>query len=168
MKRFVLMLILLALLFSFTGCASKDIHTPVSFYYATDPLAYNDLQGVISPEIREKAGYENDLIALLDLYVQGPVSEGFLSPFPAGLGVVEFASLDDGADILLTHELSTLTGHRLTVACVCITMTVTELTGCQQVRIHAQDTKLDGRDYIELSQKDLVFMDNTDPRSQEE
>ncbi len=157
MKRFTAILLLLLCL---CGCARKAIDIPVSFYYCTDPVDYNDPEGVISPEIREKAGYENDLTALLDLYIRGPVSEGFLSPFPTGLQIKEITVLGDVSEVHLSSELSCLTGHRLTVACVCITMTVIELTGCERVRIRTLGSQLDGRDHIELSRQDLIFSDN--------
>lgn len=160
MKRLLCVTLIVIVVFHLYSCGNTDIRTPVNFYYNTDPVDYNNPQGVISPEIRDRDGFSNDLTGLLNLYMQGPVTEGYLSPFPQGVNVDSISISDNVTDVYFSKELSTLTGYRLTIACVCISMTVLDLTNSQSVRIHATDALLDGSAYIEMTHQDLIFLDD--------
>ena len=160
MKRLLSIIMTVVLLSFCMGCKSEDIRTPVNFYYCADPVHYNDPQGVISPELRDRSGYQDDLTGLLSLYLQGPLSEGYASPFPQNVQLEAISVADSVTEIQFSKEFSDLTGHKLTLACVCVTMTVMELVPAQAVRIQVADTQLDGSDYIEMTSHDLIFIDD--------
>ena len=94
MKKAISLFLILCILFSAIGCSKKDeIKSPVNFYYCTDPVNYNSTTGVISAEIRDKSEY-SDLLSLLNLYIQGPVTDEFRSPFPAGVQIININTND--------------------------------------------------------------------------
>lgn len=160
MKRLLSIILPIVLLYFCVGCNGEDIRSPINFYYCANPVHYNDPQGVISPELRDRSGYQDDLSGLLSLYLQGPLSEGYASPFPQDVQIERISSTGSVTEIQFSKKFSDLTGHKLTLACVCVTMTVMELVPTQAVRIQVAGTQLDGSDYIEMTSQDLIFIDD--------
>lgn len=160
MKRFVVTLLVLIILTCCCACTNDDVRKPVNFYYLSNPVDYNTSSGVVSPEIRDGEGYENDLASILSLYLNGPESEEYASPFPNGTEINRLTLDLQYADIEFNSAFSSLTGHDLTIACVCMSKTVIELTQCQAVRISAVGSQLNGNDYIEMTEENFLFIDN--------
>ena len=160
MKRIQFTVIAVLLLVLFCSCGNRsDFRAPVNFYYCTDPIDYNTSTAVVSPEGREGFGYTEDPKALLDLYLQGPVSDGFRSPFPKGVYVDSIDCADAIVHLSLNSSFSQLSGSDLTLACTCVSMTVFDMTDCEAVRICVTGGLLDGKEYIELSRDELLFLD---------
>lgn len=159
MRQCISLLLAVSFFLALCGCGSSDIVTPVNFYYCTDPVDYNTPEGVVSAEIRDADGYGKDFQALLNLYVKGPNSDGFRTPFPAGTNVVSIVITDLTAEICLNDVFASLSGHKLTIACVCMSKTVMDLTGCTSVRIQSESLQLDGNPYIEMTSQDFIFLD---------
>lgn len=156
-----LMCMFLALLF-LCGCSRNkaNIQTPVNFYYPNADVSYNSPDAVLSAEVREGAGYTNDLVQLLNLYLAGPLSDEFKSPFPAGTAAMRAFLADTTLTVELSTEFAELKGLDLTIACACLTKTAIALTGCNRTRIYVSDAKLDGNSYIILDAGDLLLIDN--------
>lgn len=166
MKRTILLFLVLGTLFCAFGCDRKDeIESPVNFYYFTDPVNYNVATGVISAEIRDQSGHR-DLLSLLNLYVKGPVTSGFRSPFPAGIQVLKIDCQPSSTVVRMNDAFAALSGHNLTLACACISKTVMDLTGCTSVRIQTESLPLDANAYIEMTNRDFLFLDEYIPESQ--
>lgn len=160
MKRMIAIVMIILLIGSACGCGrGNDIRTPVNFYYCTDPVDYNTVNGVISPEVREGDGYDKDLKALLDLYLQGPVTDGLRSPFPSGVFVESITEENAIISICVNRSFSQLTGYHLTLACASLSMTIFDLHECETVRITVSDALLDGSEYIEMQRHDLLLLD---------
>ena len=166
MKKAILLLLILCVVFSAFGCSKQsEIKSPVNFYYCTDPVSYNSTTGVISSEMRDKSEFP-DLLSLLNHYAKGPVTDGFRSPFPAGIQIINVDTNSSTAVVYMNDAFASLSGHELTLACVCISKTVMELTGCVSVRIQAESLPLDSNAYIEMTTRDFLFLDEYIPESQ--
>lgn len=161
MKRYLIILLSLLTCVSSIGCGDRngDVRVPVNFYYRAEVIDYNSAQGVVTAEVRESAGYENDLTALVDLYLCGPETEGLLSPFPTDVRVESITQEDSLLQIVLSKEFGSLSGHNLSVACSCLSMTLIDLTQCQAVRIYAREGLLDGSEYVEMSRDSILLLD---------
>lgn len=164
MKRMMTLIMAILLVIPFFGCGKdNDFRAPVNFYYCTDPVDYQSDYAVISPEIREGDGVNENLLQLLDLYLAGPITDGFRSPFPNGVRMEEISEENDLVTVSLSKEFSQLTDYSLTLACTGLSMTVMDLTGCETVRIQVADAPLGGSDYIEMNREKLLFLDEYRP-----
>lgn len=160
MKRIICSLLLIICIFTLCACSQKEtIRKPVEFYYCAETITYNSTTGVITPETRESDGMENDPEALIALYLKGPTHEGYYSPFPKNITVLNINFDPTVTTIMLSKDFSTLSGYRLTLACACLAKTVIGLTGCESVSIGAQDALLDGNTYIQMSEETLTLID---------
>ena len=164
MKRIISILLVLLILVSACGCvgSNHDIDVPASFYYRTDPATSNAPTPIFSAEIRETADLNNNALDILNRYVAGPVSEGYLSPFPAGVTVNSIERNGERVIITMNDAFGALTGVALTSACTCVVLTVIELIDCQEVTIQCQSAPLDGAASISMSIDGLHLMDTTD------
>lgn len=165
MKRWIVLLLALAFLLSASGCkqAAPAPQRPVTFYYPAAETVYDGKSPVIHPEIRDGAGYEENMEGLLNIYLKGPSSEDLRSPFPRGVYVSRLYVTTTMATLELNSEFARLTGIDLTMACVCIASTVFELTGLDRVQILATDAQLDGLTSITLDRDDIYFIDPPQP-----
>ena len=167
MKRFLLLLLVVLLLFASVGCKQNnaDFLEPVSFYYcndiAADDPSSNAFYNIFVAETHEGAGYTNNLHALLTLYVQGPIDEALVSPFPTGLRIVSVSENDSGVSIVVSNEMASLTGLDLTIACTCLYMTVVESSSYDSVQISAESVLLDEHEVITMMQDLLILTDET-------
>ena len=163
MKKLLCVIFSLSLLLSLASCAApKDkIREPVSFYYRRLELSYGTKPEVFDKEVREAEGYRQNYSYLLSMYVKGPESYSVYNPFPRGTFLTGFALRDGTAFVNLSSSFASLTGLDLTLACACITLTVCEMTGAQQVTISAANALLDGNSQITMMPDDLLMMDNS-------
>lgn len=161
MKRLICLLLVVICIGTLCSCAKKEtIRQPVTFYYCAETIDYNSTTGVIVPETREGYGYESNLTSLINLYLQGPIHQGFFSPFLKGTSVLNISSDAEVSTIMLSKNFSELSGYQLTLACTCIAKTLMELTGCRIVRIGAQDAVLDGNAYIQMTEDSILLIDH--------
>jgi len=162
MRKTVSMLICLLMLLSMAGCAreAKKIQKPVNFYYRQSTVAYDQDGGVIGSELRESLGNENNIKALLSLYLDGPVSENLSQTFPEDVFVVSVNCTDGVAKVVFSYQFAALSGIDLTIACACVTMTVMELTGMETVQISAAGALLDQCESIIMDKNALFTTDN--------
>lgn len=163
MKKLLCVILPLILLLSLAACSTSEgsIKDPVHFYYCQLEMSYGTEPGVIDKEVRDAQGLRQDYAYLLSLYLKGPKSYSLYSPFPTNTSL-KYLSLDNGtASIQLGSSFAVLTGLDLTLACACITMTVCEMTGAQQVTISAADALLDGNSSITMSPEDILLLDSS-------
>ena len=160
MKRLFILLMVSSCLLCACNDRQSKVRKPVDFYYLNEPFTYNSENGTVSSEIRESAGYEEDLLSLLNVYVTGPLGEGHVSPFPDRLTIEELTVEEQTASVAASDQLCMLTGHDLTLACVCLSRTVMGLTGVTAVNIRVADRMLGGKEMITIHADDLIFLDN--------
>ena len=160
MKRFLLILLSVLLLLTMFGCTQEEaLEKPVNFYYRRSNIEYKQEGGVIAAEQRESLGHETDVRYLLSEYLKGPTSGGLQQVFPEGMTIVSMYYEDKNIKMTFSFHLAELTGMDLTIACACITMTCMELTDVTVVRIRAENTTLDGAEFIEMSAASLLLVD---------
>lgn len=164
MKKKISVLLLISLCIPLWGCQPKTepVKSPVTFYYCREEFDHGKEDSVILGEIRDQAGFEDNLTGLLDIYLQGPVSENLHSTFPYGTVVREYRVEDTTAVLTLSHQLSLAEGMDLTIACACLTKTVLELTGLDTVRIYTQTANLENNSYIQMDRNTLLLIDSTE------
>ncbi len=161
MKKLICLLLVVLLL---CGCSKNkdEVKTPVDFYYINAEIHYDSPAGVISAEVRDSTGYKDNLVGLLDLYLAGPSSDEFISPFPNGTVTMRAIRDETTVNIELSKAFAGLKGLDLTIACACLTRTVSELTGCSAVKIYVADTMLEGNDSITMDANEIILLDEVD------
>lgn len=165
MKRWITIILLITFLFSATGCGRKTSlpKQPVTFYYPAADFTYNGKTEVIHSEVRDCSGYRDNMVDLLNIYLQGPVSETLRSPFPRQVTVSRYSTTANTAIVELSSDFAGLSGIDLTLACACIASTLFDFTQLTRVQISATDAQLDGQDSILLEPNDLYMVDTPDP-----
>ena len=163
MKNLLCVILILALSFTLAACASpkEDIKDPVSFYYRQLEMDYGNAPSAIAKEIRDAQSRRQDYSYLLSLYFKGPEEYSLYNPFPRSTTVKSFALQDGAVDLQLSSAFASLSGLDLSIACACLTITVCEMTGAEQVTISAADSLLDGNPKITMSLKDLLLSDDS-------
>lgn len=164
MKRLISLVLLLALVLSLYGCnsdASQKINVPVYFYYCSNPITYNSPDGVICAEIRDAAGYTDNLQELIEFYLKGPVSSEFTSPFPDGADVEQLSLGTTRIQISLNETFTELSGLDLTLACACLAKTIQEAAQVEYVQITFENSSTGKRSVITIGPSNLLFMDNS-------
>ena len=166
MKKWLCLFLIFALCLPLLGCKPEpnDIEDPVNFYYrrSADSITYGKADGVIAAEQREGYGHRDDPAYLIALYLKGPAGTGMNRTFPKGVELVKFSVEGNCAYVTVSDFFSTLTGMNLTLACACLTLTVCELTGAQQVTVSTVNTLLDGNRTVTMTPEDLLFLDEND------
>ncbi len=161
MRKTILILLAISLLYSMIGCRqrSEEILEPVTFYYQADLSSDEDFDSIISPEIREGADLTE--AELLDLYLSGPAADHLVNPFPENLSVLMLTRKGPQVEITLSNQLGQLSGIDLSLACACLASTAFELLNCQIVEIMISGTLIDGKASIMIKQEDLVYIDSS-------
>ena len=162
MKKLTLCILLFCLILPCFGCSNQEsVKTPVLYYYCRSELSYDGAGSVITPEQRESAGHEEDIPYLLGQYLSGPKSSTLLQTFPTGTKLVSFTLEEKEAEVILNDGFAELSGMELTIACACITMTVTGLTEAETVHIRTESELLNNMEKITMSKDDLLLFDSS-------
>ena len=156
MKRWILCLMALSLLLCLTGCSGQEENT-CNFYYlrSGENIRYGQEDGLIAPVNREISGRNAELNYLLQLYLEGPVEEGYLSPIPRGTYLLSTLWNEDTLVLVLSREFSTANNITLTLCGACLTATCHNLTGAERIEVRSGDAVY----YFALS--DYTFVDNS-------
>ena len=135
-------LILLNLLI-LSGCFNADKYS-AKFYYPRNPDFYEfgTAEGVITSEKRNFPSPASDPEYLLRLYLDGPISENLVSPFPEGTKLLDFRLSEQNLSIVLSSEFSVLEDMDLTIASACLTKTCFQITGAEQLVLICENNTL--------------------------
>lgn len=161
MKRIksILCLCLCVLIFCSCGRKAPEYLSPVNFYYCNRTVSYNSPTALINPEVRESAGFDNDIVKFMKVYLQGPISDELNRIVPVNT-VLRFAELEEHTVHLdFSKEFADLSGIELTTACVCIVKSLHEFAGVETVVFTAEGSLLDEKESFTLSMEDIVTMD---------
>ena len=162
MKKLICLILIITMFITIAGCASEnvtDIPDAANFYYATKEIEYHTQDGLISYEERGVKNAVSDLTALINLYLEGPLEDDLMSPFPNNTIVRNISHNSGIFSITLSNEFSKLTGYDLSVACACLTLTIQEFVQTNLVQISAENAELDGNKYISMNTDSLVIYD---------
>ena len=160
MKKYIVPLLILILLFSMTGC-EKQTDGGCRFYYlrTDDMIVFGQADAVVAPVIREITAQDAGILYLMQRYFEGPSEEGFYSPFPPGTQIIA-AQIEGNLLILeVSDQFSQLENIRMTLAGACLTATCHELGGFDSVRV------ISGEESYEFYHSDYTFFDVIDTQS---
>ncbi len=151
MKRLIPLLLALSLL---CACARTQTETEkasartLQFYYRTAETYYGTSSGVIAAEPRQvPPSATKDLI--LALYLQGPLEDNYISPFPENLTIDSCNVEGDVAYVTLGDAFLDLTGVDRTIAEACLVRTIAACTGVQSVSLQSETEELyTGEDFL--------------------
>ena len=115
----------------------ERIQDPVVFYYPRSTYSYGHDDGVIGSELRDVGGKKNDLGYMLALYLEGPLEQDLVAPFP-GKSLTRILTMKQAGNslvILLSDLSDSMTDGEFSLACACLTKTCLEMTNVQAVQI---------------------------------
>ena len=168
MRKISAILLIFAAIVALCSCASDEIEfvSPVKFYYQRRELTYGTDDGVISFEMFEANGHREDHRYLLEQYLNGPSSDELVQVIPRNTAVTGFRLEDGEAYLELSGNFAALEGIDLTIACACLTKTVSAMTGADTLHISAGGEPLDGGTVITMNIADVLLADvSTEPTS---
>lgn len=159
MKAKFSLLLSFLLLISLLGCTAtgEDSHS-YRFYYCREALQYGTGNGVIH-SIQYAMPPSADADDILARYLEGTDDKDFVSPFPANTKLISMKVSTDTVEIVLSQEFSQLTQVDLTIACACLTMTISNITGCQTVEIFAADSSLNNQRSVIMDVNSIMTSD---------
>ena len=155
MKRILPFILLILLCFS--ACAKEE--KSIRFYYPKAEFDYQSEQSILGSEIREAPGHEENLSYLLALYLEGPVDQDLISPFPRKSAVEEYRFSDQTLEIIMNERFADMDDLQHTIASACIAQTFFELTDAEQIIIKYTSVRY-GSKTISLTKDSLVLTDN--------
>lgn len=156
MKRLILCLICFALLLSLAACVNPEENSCNFYYLRTgENIRYGLEDGFIAPVNREISGHNAELIYLLQLYLEGPVEEGYLSPIPNGTYLLSTLWEENTLVLVLSREFSTADNMTLTLCGACLAATCHNLTGAERIEVRSGDA------VYHFALSDYTFVDNS-------
>lgn len=161
MKQIICCFLIFTYLFLFCSCEPKNepIEVPVTFYYRASETEFGAQDDLIIAQVREAQGHSQDYHYLISLYLNGSITYDCISPFPGGTTLEEFYVDDSKAYIVLSSQITTLSGSELMLACACMTKTVLEMTGVEAVEFSTSAGTLNGKDSITLTADSFVYQE---------
>lgn len=160
-KRILSFFLLTAFLLSLCGCGEKqsDFINPIDFYFLDAEEQSGTQTGALAHETVDLLSKDVEIQQILNRYLKGPTEECLKSPFPAELKA-EVARLQDGElYIQLSSEFDTLSGISLTLATACLTMTLTQISGVDSVKLETGSGVLSQQANEAYSAQRFLFYD---------
>ena len=160
-KRYCVYLIVILLL-SLCSCTVKQQppEGAVAFYYQRSSIDPAESDGVISKDYQVLSVSSSNYISVLKAYLQGPVSDPLHKVFPMGITLIDLDIHGRQADIVLGGTFDTLEGMNRTIFCACLTLTVCDLTGAQQVSIYREQDAPKDEPVAVMRPEDIVLLDD--------
>lgn len=162
MKKFLILALSVILLLPGCSFSRERIKEPVRFYYLQKDIQYRSEDGVITWEEREASGHRDNLSYLLAIYRMGPVSEELSLPFPAGTAILMMKEVDEEIHLILGNTAEGMSDVEFSLACACLTLTCTELTGIQNVTVTC------GQKSLTMSRDSILRLDTSMSNATEE
>ena len=159
MKRIFVMILMLLLL---SGCTGAATASSVTFYYPRASFEYNAPDGILAPEVRSHGG-NTSTAYLLDQYLDGPLDEKLVNPFPADASLISVHIVNNTVFITVSDTMAQLSGAPLILACACLGRTGMELSDTKQAHIQCSSLLLDGKTSIIVSEDTFFYNDSYHP-----
>ena len=159
MKRTFTLLLAVLLLF-LTGCSGSKTTNSVTFYFPKNlrQPGNANFETFYSTETRDHTDAQ-DLQHFIRAYLQGPLGDDVISPFPENTQLVRLETQDSLVTVHLSREFSQLSGIELTTACACLSLTLFGLTDADQVRIISPESGRNPAVDMTLSRSNLILTD---------
>jgi len=153
MKRFLVFLIALSVLLALGACREESDEGYVFYYlHNGDVTIRPPADSSLVPEIRDTASTNPEIAYLLRLYLEGPVTENLVSPFPDGTILISVSQEGSTLSMVLSEEYSTLSDIHLTLAGACLSSTCFALSDAEEVAVESgEKTYIYTRDSFTLT-----------------
>lgn len=167
MKRLFCLIICAVMLAALCGCTTQkqEFIDPVEFYYLLiqpeNHIYHGSSDSIIAPEQREGYQIRNRMNTLIEVYLNGPATESFQSPFPANTRLITLDTNDKILTVILSDEIAELSGVDLVLACACLSRTFMELWNFETINIQAENEMLDGKPVITFDKSNFFLTDDT-------
>lgn len=163
MKRILCLFLMIALLFSMTGCRNDENEKTKTFYYPRNDLGYNAQEdkfssSAIQAEQRNDISYQSGAEILRE-YLKGPQDPTLNNPFPAGLLLTDMNQQGEVLYLTVSDHLASLQDISLMIACASLTKTAMSVTGATTICIGCQYALLNGEKYIIMNTESIIFDD---------
>ena len=159
-KRVLSLLLLVALLVPFAGCAREP--EPQDGAYQLYFLSDSGHGSALAGEVWEPDGENPEPGEMLRALLAGPEQEGLANPFPRGVAMRNCSFDEEREGLLrvwLTEQYSGLSDISLTLADYCIVLTLTQLEGVEEVEIISGGHSVNYRSHQILSAQEAMLTD---------
>lgn len=153
-------IILLSITVTLWGCGTQkqETHTgSFRFYYLQNETAYNSPNSVVSYETKQANKLTPE--ELIIQYLLGPAKKELVSPFPDNLQLISITREENKVAIILSNELTDLSGIELTLACSCLARTLQSIFPADSYEISSAEGKLNGKSSILIAPETFVWED---------
>jgi hypothetical protein len=158
--RILPLILCILLVLTLFGCTKpSNFKEPVTFYYCANTIDYQGKQDVFCEEHREVAGYTNDLVGLLNLYLRGSNCKDCYNPFPIGSSITGAKREGNVLTLHLNEHFGRLTLEKLSLAIACLAMTTFEYTAAPVLLLIPDGTFIDGSTYKTLTADSFLYSD---------
>ncbi len=162
MKKVLLYLLILCLLFLCSCSRSQtNQNTTLCFYYLQNTPTYGTNGSLIGMESRSLSDSNLEIADILRIYLRGPQSDTFAKTFPDGLSLVRMNIYENTAELVLGGSYESITGLDRTFVCACLTLTVCNITGAEQVSIRSEEDVTTGTKPIIMSPESITLLDTS-------
>lgn len=142
-RRSLCLLAALSALLGLCACRREEAPPapvqPFDFYYRAESIDYAAADGLIRAETRDLGEAPLSAQELVELYLQGPDSDGLASPFPRGVTLRGLGTSGTVLTLRLSEEYGALQGVDASIADACIVKTMLGLPDLRRVRITVED-----------------------------
>ncbi len=160
MRKVLAIILMFTIIFIAVGCHRQEKSTEnLIFYYCAKTVDFNEENGVLIGENRNKSEIGTDLTKIIESYIAGPISDTLYCPISKNVTVQNIQHKDDTVEILFSTNFSNLTGLDLSIACVGIGKTILSCTDTQNVKIQAENARLDGENAITVTNENVLLLD---------
>lgn len=162
MKKKYCVCLIIILLLSLCSCAAKQQppEGAIAFYYQRSSIDPAEYDGVISKDYQVLSVDSSNYTSVLNIYLQGPVSDPLHRVFPTGITLIELDIHGKQADVVLGGTFDTLAGMEQTIFCACLTLTVCDLTGAEQLSIYREQDAADGEPVSVMRPEEIILLDD--------
>lgn len=164
MKKVLSFLLIPALLLGLCACAAprteQALTQPFDFYYRSEQTDYDAATGALGVETRDLGRSALTDEALVRLYLEGPQTEGLVSPFPPNVELLGVSAGGTLMTVRLSEEYSRLQGVDASIADACIAKTLLGLSNVRRVRIVSLDQDGGELRSVTLDNGDIQLSDN--------
>ena len=162
MRKLICFLLTVYLSFCVCGCSNNGNidGSEVTFYYLRSNIQYSATSPLLVEEQRSISHIDNDPFSIVSLYIEGPTDNNCVNPFPAGTTLKSMEINDGTASLVLSSELLTLSSAKETIAFACITKTIVELTGTENIIIAIEDDSGHPKENYQFSNDSFSFYDS--------
>lgn len=150
MRRWLVLLLALALLAAGAGCAREmagaEKEGAYLLYFPVD--SNQDVYGSALDTQPYGGEAEPGVESLMAALLQGPTQDGLISPFPRNVSLIGWEWKEDGVlHITLSEQYGDLADISLTLADYCIVLTLSQLQGVEGVEIQSHGYSVNYRSH---------------------